>query len=91
MKNQSFKVAGRNISFDPEEDKDNAFINALAEASELERTKGADAAKEALKGALSIGCAFGVHPFVDGSKIMNPGDIAATIDGVLMGFENAEG
>ena len=92
MKKQSvFTVAGKNISFDPEEDKDNAFINALAEASNVERTKGADAAKKALKGALSLGLAFGVRPSVDGNKIVSSGDIAATIDGVVMGFENAEG
>ena len=91
MKKQCFKVAGRNIEFDPAEDKDNAFINALAEASEVERKQGADAAKEALKGALSIGRAFGVRPSVDGNAIMNPGDISATIDGVLMGLGNAEG
>ena len=91
MKKQCFKVAGRNIEFDPAEDKDNAFINALAEASEVERKQGADAAKEALKGALSIGRAFGVRPSVDVNAIMNPGDISATIDGVLMGLGNAEG
>ena len=79
MKKQCFKVAGRNIEFDPAEDKDNAFINALAEASEVERKQGADAAKEALKGALSL------------DKIVSSGDISATIDGVVMGFENAEG
>ena len=91
MKKQCFKVAGRNIEFNPAEDKDNAFINALAEASEVERKQGADAAKEALKGALSIGRAFGVRPSVDGNAIVNPGDISATIDGVLMGLGNAEG
>jgi hypothetical protein len=91
MKKQCFKVAGRNIEFDLAEDKDNAFINALAEASEVERKQGADAAKEALKGALSIGRAFGVRPSVDGNAIVNPGDISATIDGVLMGLGNAEG
>lgn len=91
MKKQCFKVAGRNIEFDPAEDKDNAFINALAEASEVERKQGADAAKEALKGALSLGLAFGVRPSVDGNKIVSSGDISATIDGVVMGFENTEG
>ncbi len=92
MEKQIFKVCGKNIAFDPSTDPDNAFINALAEASEAERRKGADAGLSALKGALSIGLMFGIRPTVDGQTIQSRGDISATIDGKLEGIgDGAEG
>ncbi len=77
----TYNVAGHSVEFDPEQDAGAAFTNALAEAVRVEKTEGAAAGVNALKGALSLAVNTGVFPNVDGSKVNGAASIGIAIDG----------